>query len=187
LGDPAEARALNETFLRSELPVRGGSFYNPLVAYVSASIDAGAAQDALTVIEEIFPGTTAEEFVPASRIELYLQLWATVAWAHGREASEVVARLDALAPRWDAALPNWEGRPEYAVVVAFLRGDTKEASRIALKHLSGSSVLPLFTYQYVYPLNIVAEQPAVAARLAEVEEEVRSRRDELRAYIEANN
>jgi hypothetical protein len=156
------------------------------MAYVSASIDAGAAQDALTFIEEVFPGTTAEEFVPASRIEFYLQFWATVAWAYGRETSDVVARLDALAPRWDAAVPNWNRTLEYTVVVAFLRGDMEETSRIALEHLISSSGTLLFIYQYIYPLKIIAEQPAVAARLAEIEEEIRPRRDALQAYIEEN-
>jgi len=189
MGDPAEARALNEAFLRRDLTGRGTgrTLYHPLIAYVSASIDAGAAQDALTFIEQVFPGTTADEFVPDSRIEFYLQFWATVAWAHGRETNEVVARLDALAPRWGAAVPNWDRVSEYAVVVAFLRGDMEETSRMALEHLSSSSGYPLFMYRYIYPMNIVAAQPAVAARLAEIDEEIRPRREALRAYLEANN
>ena len=189
LGDPAEARALNEAFLRRDLTGRGtgNTLYNPLVAYVSASIDAGAAQDALTFIEEVFPGTTADEFVPDSRIEFYLQFWATVAWAHGKDTSEVVARLDALAPRWGAAVPNWDRVSEYTVVVAFLRGDMEETSRIALEHLSRAPFHRLFMYKHIYPLKIIAEQPAVAARLAEIEEEIRPRREELRAYLAANN
>jgi hypothetical protein len=189
MGDPAEARSLNQAFLRRDLTGRGTgiTLYNPLIAYVSASIEVGAAQNALTFIEEAFPGTTTEEFVPSSRIEFYLQFWATVAWAHGRETSEVVARLEALAPRWGAAVPNWDRVSEYTVVVAFLRGDMEETSRIALEHLIDSSGYLLFMYQYVYPLNIVAEHPTVAARLAEIEEEIRPRREALRAYIAENN
>ena len=189
LGDPAEARSLNQAFLRRDLTGRGTgiTLYNPLMAYVSASIDAGAAQDALTFIEEVFPGTTADEFVPDSRIEFYLQFWATVAWAHGKDTSEVVARLDALAPRWKATAPNPARTYERHVVEAFLRGDMEETSRIALEHLIDSSGYLLFMYQYVYPLNIVAEHPTVAARLAEIEEEIRPRREALRAYIAENN
>ena len=58
---------------------------------------------------------------------------------------------------------------------------------MALEHLIDSSGYLLFMYQYVYPLNIVAEHPTVAARLAEIEEEIRPRREELRAYLAANN
>ena len=63
----------------------------------------------------------------------------------------------------------------------------EETSRLALEHLSSSSGDLLFMYQYIYPLNVIAAQPAVAARLAEIDEEIRPRREELRAYLEAND
>ena len=185
IGDPAQSRVLTESFLRSELPVRGGGHHFPVVAYVSASIDAGASQDALAVIEEIFPGTTLEDFSPASRNEFYLQFWATVAWSYGKETSEVVARLDALVPRWDSAAPDWIRADGYSSINAFLRGDMEETSRIAVEDLSSYPYWPRFMYRYVYPLNVVADQPAVAARLAEIEEELRPGSEALRAYIAA--
>jgi hypothetical protein len=156
----------------------------PVWVYVSVSIDAGKAQEALAVIEEIFPGSTAEDFVPTSEDEFFVQFGATVAWAHGKETDEVVARLDALVPRWDAAMPNWTTRWGSSTTVAFLRGNMEEASQVAVEVLSGTSFVRPFLYQYLYPLYVVAEQPAVAARLAEIEEEIRPRREALRAYIQ---
>lgn len=47
----------------------------------------------------------------------------------------------------------------------------------------------LFYYQHIYPLPIVAEQPAVAAKMAALEEARRPGREAAQAYIttQANN
>jgi hypothetical protein len=192
LGDPAQSRNLTESILRAEAADRDRSYQFSVWAYVSASIDVGKTQEALAVIEERFPGTTLEDFSPTSINEIYIQFWATVAWAHGKETSEVVARLDVLVPRWDAAVPGWTQAwtwtrtRGYPTTIAFLRGDMEEASRNAVESLSLDRDLLVqpFLYHHLYPLNVVAEQPAVAARLAEIEEQIRPRREALRAYIE---
>jgi hypothetical protein len=41
-------------------------------------------------------------------------------------------------------------------------------------------------YRYIYPLNVIAEQPAVAARLAEIEEAILPDRMAVQAYIKEN-
>lgn len=176
LGDPAESRALTESYLRRELDDRQAGHLYPMVTYVSASINEGKAHEALAVLEEILPGVTAEEFMPASNNEWYFQFGATLAWAQGKEVNEVVARLDALAPH-----PLWEAGP-FGVATAFLRGDLEEASRLAIENLS---INTLFYYQHIYPLTVIAARPAVAARMAVIEEAQLPARAELQAYIAA--
>ena len=184
IGDPEQSRILTESFLRSESTARFSGFGSVVWAYVSVSIEAGKSQEALAVIEEIFPGSTAEDLVPTSMDEFFVQFWVTVAWAQGKETSEVVARLDELALLWDATDPDWRTWSTGSSTIAFLRGDLEEAARIAEERLRGNYGDSAFRYHYLYPLNVIAAEPAVAARLAEIEEEIRPRREALQAYIE---
>lgn len=183
LGDPAESRILTESFLRRELSARSLGHLAPVLVYISASIDEGKVQEALAVFEEIIPGITAEDFTTASSKEFYFQFWATIAWAHGKEISEVSARLDELAPRWSATQPIWERDWGFTVPTAFLRGDLEEASRIAIESLSSGADLALITYRHVYPFKVVAKQPAVAAQLIAAEEAMLPGSAVVQAYI----
>jgi TolB-like protein/tetratricopeptide (TPR) repeat protein len=183
LGDPAESRILTESFLRRELSARGFGHIVPVLVYISASINEGKMQEALAVFEEIIPGITAEEFISASNKEFYFQFGATIGWAQGKEISEVSARLDKLAPHWSATQPISLTYWAFTVPTAFLRGDLEEASRIAIESLSSGADLALITYRHLYPYNVVAEQPAVAAQLTALEETRLPGREAVQAYI----
>ena len=182
LGDPAESRILTESFFRHELSDRGLGHLVPVLVYISASINEGKMQEALAVFEEIIPGITAEEFISASNKEFYFQFGATIGWAQGKEISEVSARLDKLAPHWSATQPIWS-HWAFTVPTAFLRGDLEEASRIAIESLSSGADLALIIYRHLYPFDVVAEQPAVAAQLKAIEEARLPGRAAVQAYI----
>jgi TolB-like protein len=183
LGDPAESRILTESFLRRELSARSFGHIVPVIVYISASINEGKMQEALAVFEEIIPGITDEGFIPTSMKEFYFQFGATIAWAQGKEISEVSARLDELAPSWSATQPISSTYWAFAVPTAFLRGDLEEASRIAIESLSSGADFALISYRHLYPYNVVAEQPAVAAQLTALEETRLPGREAVQAYI----
>lgn len=177
LGDPSESRILTESFLRQDLPDRNFGPLLPAVVYVCASINEGKAQEALAVLEEIFPGVTAVDFALASPNDFYIQYAATIAWADGKEVSEVAARLDELAPH-----PLWEVSV-FGVAKALLRGNLEEASRLAIEELAREKHWMLFVYQNLCPASVLAQQPLVAARLAEMEEAIMPGRAAVQAYI----
>jgi TolB-like protein len=179
LGDPAESRILTESFLRRELSTRQAAHAFPVIVYTSASIKEGKAEEALAVFEELVPGVTAEDFTPTSDKEFNFQYGATAAWAHGKKASEISARFDALAP-----YPLWEVAG-YPVARAILRGDIDEATRLAVEDIKPGSWYDTVFYKHLYPLDVLAQEPAVAASLAAIEEAHLPGRDALQAYIAA--
>ena len=185
VGGISESRTLTESYLRLK-PSADSIHMWPAAAYVSASIEAGLVKEALATLEEIEPGVATEEFFPASRDEFYVQFWATIAWAQGKEVDEVAARLDELAPAWSTARPGWEMALDFAVPVAFLRGDLEEASRHSIEVLPGNPRLLVFIYRHLYPFNVVAAEPALAALLSELEDEFRHGGEAVRAYIAQN-
>jgi hypothetical protein len=177
LGDPSESRVLTESFLRQDVSDRGFGYLVPAMVYVCASINEGKAQEALAVLEEIFPGVTAVDFALASRHDFYIQYAATLAWADGREVSDVSARLDELAPH-----PLWEFGI-FRVAAALLRGNLEEASSLAIDDLSQDYWWMIFFYRNLCPLSVLAQQPVVAARLAEMEEPMMLGSAAVQAYI----
>jgi TolB-like protein len=179
LGSPAESRILTESFLRRESSTRNLTHAFPVSVYTSASIKDGKADEALAVFEEIMPGVTAEDFTPTSDKEFYFQYGATVAWAHGKGANEITARLDALAPH-----PFWEVAG-FPVARAIVYGDIDAATRLAVEDIKLGYWYNTVLYKHLYPLDILAQAPAVAASLAAIEEAHLPGRDALQAYIAA--
>ena len=186
LGDPLESRTLTESFLRLELSDRSFGHSVPVLSFISASIEEGKEQEALAKFEEIVPGVTTEEFTPTSTKEFYFQFGATIAWAQGKPISEISARLDELAPRWSAIAPIVDSFWAFTVPMAFLRGNSEEASRLTIESMTTGNDLGLFFYRHMYPYKLIAEQPAVAARLIELEESRLPGREAVQAYILEN-
>ena len=91
-----------------------------------------------------------------------------------------------LVPRWSAIAPSVDTWWPYTVPTAFLRGDLEEASNLTIESMTNWNSMALFTYRHAYPYKVVAEQPAVAAQLAALEESRLPGREAVQAYIEEN-
>ena len=183
--DPVAARSLTEDHLRKAPLARGGGHLLQAIVYVSASVVTGNQQDALAVLEDILPGVSSGDFVPATRDEFYVHFWTTLLWAEGRETGEIDARLERVAVGWDAMRPGWREISFYAIPIATIRGDLDAAASMTLEYL-GDRVHRLERFRYWYPYTVVASEPAVAERLAVLEEELRIGREAVQAYIQQN-
>lgn len=188
LKDATQSLALTESLLRREPASRGYGHVLPAMAFVSVSIEAGLTEEALAVLEDILPGVTTEDFVPDSISAFNLQFFATIAWAQAKEIDEIAIRLHKLEPRWDSVAPFWRNAYVYTIPLAILRGDIDAASEIAVDSLTRvRNYWEVRGFQRTYPYNVVSMQPAVAAQLAEINEELRQAAATVQAYIEQEN
>jgi TolB-like protein/Flp pilus assembly protein TadD len=185
MGDSVESRSITESYLRDGPYQRGSGFSDAAYIYASVSLGAGETQAALVFFEEILPGVTAKGFVPATRDEFFIHYWATILWAQDKSIEQIDLRLESTEPEWNRLFPVWNNFHTYVIPIAILRGDMAELSRMAAR-IEDNNPFVLFMYRHMYPHKNVASEPAIAERLAVIEENISIGREAIQAYIQEN-
>jgi hypothetical protein len=150
---------------------------------MSAEAELGESERAVGVLEELFPGITSPDFEPQNRVQRNLQFIAVLGFADFRPEDEVQRLLDSIVPGWIENDPNYLERDMRGVPIAWARGDKAGAIEQALAGIASNPLL----YRDVYFWKPVAREPAVAARLAEIDAEREKAREEIWDYIVEHN
>jgi TolB-like protein/tetratricopeptide (TPR) repeat protein len=188
--EPAGARDQSEALLRADIENRFDAYWWAAVVFVSTMTELGETHAALAVLEELQPDVTSPDFEPQNQKQLALQYVAVLALAQTQSRKQTLQLLEAVVPRWDTSFPDWrlsgpalEGpyNTWKVVPIEMARGDTKRAVELALENLV--DVEEAVRYRHLYFWKALAQEPAVAVRLAELDAEAKKGREEIWAYI----
>jgi len=187
-GEHLRARDLSEGMLRDGIGGRGSTYGHAVAAmvYVSVMAEIDQAINALTFVEELLPAVTSQDFVPQTEDERMLQLIAVLAQTEILSETEIVERLDVIEPRWDVSFPDWRDFAGQLALIAQARGQTDTAVRLALRDME-RSINSAISYRQLFYFQALADNPEVATRLSELEEEAGQIGREVWSYIEEHN
>jgi len=177
LDDHTEAREMSESLLRDDIDVRGEAHSFAVTVFLSTMIEAGRIEETLAVLDELWPGVTSSDYV-------------VLAMSRSRPTEETLSALDKFTSGREetARFFLW---PRNRASVAMARGQTEKAVQLALKSLEEGlelgDAIPYQIFRYSEHLLALAEEPAVTARLAELDAEAKQAGEEISAYIKEHN
>ncbi len=183
--DHVQARDRSEAMLRDDINVHGNQYWWAAIVFISTMTELGETDEALAVLEELMPGVTSPDFQPENFKQQMLHYVAVLGLTESQSREETLRLLEAVVPRWDEAFPGWLQSRSMGTPIEMARGNTELAIELALVDLS---IFPdPFRYRYLYFWKALAQEPAVAARLAEYDVETKRAGEEIWDYIVANN
>jgi tetratricopeptide (TPR) repeat protein len=188
--DQARARDMSEAMLRDDIVSRNGAYGLAAMVFVSTMTELGETDQALAVLEELRPGVTSPDFEPQNIKQQVLQFAAVLVLAQSQSREETQQLLDAIVPRWDQSFPRWRQGSGREAAIEMARGETKLAIEQALKDLSVKNLVDAeeaVIYKHLYLWKALAEQPAVAARLRELDVEMKKGGEDIWDYIVAHD
>jgi len=189
--DHARARDMSETLLRADIEDRWGTYWWVAMVFVSTTTELVGTDAALAVLEELQPRVTSSNFEPQNDKQQTLQYFAVLAMAHSQASAQKQDLLDTVVPYWDKYFPNWRQFKWRLAPIQMARGDTKSAVELALKNLghglSMHEAEDVARYRHLYFWKDLAQDRAVAERLAELEVEKRKGGEEIWNYIVEHN
>jgi tetratricopeptide (TPR) repeat protein len=193
LDDHSRVRDLSETLLRDDVDTRRGAYWLAVMAFMSTMSEEDKTDQALTVLEELRPGVSSPDFDPRSPKDHALQYFAVLALARTQSQVETLRMLDAVVPRWDESFSSWRNYwPGLVAPIAMARGQTDVAVELMLEDLESGLPFSFYfyrppRYQHIYYYKILALEPPIAERLAELDAEAKRGGEEIRAYIMEND
>jgi TolB-like protein/Tfp pilus assembly protein PilF len=180
LHDQARARDLSRAMLQDNIENRGNAYRYAAIVFVSTTTELGEIDAALAVLEELHPGVTSPDFEPQTGKQMDLHFVAVLALAQSQSREKTLRLLEAVVPRWDRSFPDWRRHWKVAAI-EMVRGNTELAIELALKNLG--DVEEAVRYRHLYFWKALAREPAVAARLTELDAEAKRGGEEIWAYI----
>jgi len=190
LQDHARARDMSEAMLRADIVNRWDAYWLAAIGFVSTMTELGETDQALAVLEELQPRVTSPDFAPQNGKQRVLQYAAVLAMAQSQSREDTLRMLDVVVPRWDQSFPNWRQGSGREAAIEMARGETKLAIEHALKDLSVKNLVDAeeaVIYRHLYFWQALAQQPAVAARLSELDAEMKKGGEEIWDYIVAHD
>ena len=182
---------MSEVMLRDDIVSRFGTYQLAATVFVSTMTELGETDQALAVLEELRPGVTSPNFEPQNNKQLTLQFVAVLALAQSQSREETQRLLDAVVPCWDQSFPNWRQGSGWVAAIELARGNKELAIELALEDLARRGSMPdldaTTRYRHLYFWKALAQEPKVAARLAELDAEAKRGGEEIRAYIVEND
>lgn len=187
-GEYERAREMSETLLREGIDDRHAAHWFVVMVFVSTMIDIDQADAALAVLEELSPGVTSPGFIPANLVQRALQYYAILIQAQAQGEIAPLIVLETMLEEMEQAIPGFERRPSLAAPVAMARGQQELAVELALEDLDGRKSFILawdwpLRYRHIYFYKALAQDPAVAKRLKELEEEAKKGGEDIWNYI----
>jgi hypothetical protein len=187
-GEYERAREMSETLLREGIDDRRGAHWFVVMVFVSTMIDIDQADAALAVLEELSPGVTSPGFIPANLVQRALQYYAILIQAQAQGEIAPLIVLETMLEEMEQAFPGFEHRPSLAAPVAMARGQQELAVELALEDLDGRQNFIMawdwpLRYRHIYFYKALAQDPAVAKRLKELEEEAKKGGEDIWNYI----
>jgi hypothetical protein len=182
---------MSEALLRADIDDRWGTYWWVAMVFVSTTTELSGSDAALAVLEELQPRVTLSNFEPQNDKQQVLQYSAVLAMAQSQSGVQKQNLLDAVVPYWDKYFPSWRQFKWRLAPIQMARGDTKAAVELALKNLGhGLSVHEaddVARYRHLYLWKDLAQDRAVAERLAELDAEKKKAGEEIWDYIVEND
>jgi len=187
--DHTEALAMSEIRLRNDIDVsRGHSF--DVVVFLSTMTEAGRTENALEVLEELWPGVTSPDFEPVGEQEVMLRGHVLLFMARSLGTVEALHTLNQFTERWENSSRFFVWRRVRASI-AMARGEKERAVELALESLEEGlelgDAIPYPIFRYSDHLLALAKEPAVAERLAELDVEAKQAGKDVQAYMVEHN
>ena len=91
--------------------------------------------------------------------------------AQTQSHEDTLRLFDTVVPRWDASYPGWRNGPDVLLAIEAARGDTKRAVELIIEKLDGPITVSYLLYPRNEFLRKLTQEPTVAARLAELNNE----------------
>ena len=171
--------------LRDDRDVHGNRYWWAAVVFISTMAEFGETDEALAVLEELMPGVTSSDFQAQNFKQQMLHYIGVLGLTESQSREETLRLLEAVVPRWDETFPGWLQTRSMGTLIEMARGNTALAIELALTGLNDMpDPLP---YRHLYFWKALAQEPAVAARLAENEAEAKRAGEEIWDYIVAND
>jgi tetratricopeptide (TPR) repeat protein len=190
LGDYARARELSESMLRDDIEDRWSAYRVAVMVFMSTMSELDKTDEALAVLEELRPGISSPDYQPSDAKEMALQYSVVLALAQSKSIEETRSMLNAVVPRWNEFFPLWRDALGAAPIV-MARGQTKLAVELAIEDLDhGWNAVwqwPWMVNRYIDYYKDLAQEPAVAERLAELDAEAKRAGEDIWAYIVEND
>jgi len=184
--DPSQARDMSEKMLRDNIENRFYAYSFAAMVFMSVMTEFGESEEASTILEELYPEISSPEIRPDNGKDWALQYHAVLALAKTQSTEEALNLLDEVVTNWDESFPRWRNDPGAVAVIEMARGNADLAIELAIEDLEGRVSEKILLYRLIKPYKELAQEPAVAERLAELESEAKQAGYDLRAYIEAN-
>ena len=191
-GEHDDARAYSKSLVQERVEDRRGTLSFAVMIHLWLMHDTGKLEEAIATIDELLPEVSSSDFQPRNGTEAAIRLNVVAVSIVAGRTDLGIEQLESAANALEARYPSWEGLPGIWALVRYLGGDVPQAVELALEDLDGRQGWlqawdwPL-RYHIIEPYKKLAEKPAVAERLAELEAEARQAGAEIRAYIEAHN
>jgi len=187
--DHTEAIAMSEIRLRNDIDdSRGHSF--GVVVFLSTMTEAGRTENALDVLEELWPGVTSPDFEPVGEQEVVLRGHVLLFMARSLGTVEALDTLNQFTERWGNSSRFFVWRRVRAST-AMVRGEKERAVELALESLEEGlelgDAIPYQIFRYSDHLLALAQEPAVAERLAELDVEAKQAGKDVQAYMDEHN
>jgi len=187
-GEYERAREMSETLLREGIDDRRAAHWFVVMVFVSTMIDIDQADAALAVLEELSPGVTSPGFIPANLVQRALQYYAILIQAQAQGEIAPLIVLETMLEEREQAFPGFPQRPSLAAPVAMARGQQELAVELALEDLDGRKNFIMawdwpLRYRHIYFYKALAQDPTVAKRLKELEEEAKKGGEDIWNYI----
>jgi len=185
-GDRSQARDMSEKMLRDEIENRFYAYEFAAMVFMSVMTELGESEEALAILEELYLGISSPDVHPDNGEDWALQYHAVLALAKTQSKEEALNLLDEVVTNWDVSFPRWRNDPGAVAVVEMARGNADLAVELAIEDLKGRVSEKILRYRLIKPYKVLAQEPVVAERLAELESDAIQGGHDLRAYIEAN-
>jgi TolB-like protein/tetratricopeptide (TPR) repeat protein len=187
LKDYAQAQALSESLLRNNIEIRGGAYKFALMVFMSTTTELKGADEALAVLEELYPGVTSPSFQPEGSKEELVQYHAALSLAQLDPGKDTLSILDGFVSRREKEGHVMTGLPAIMAPVALVRGQNALATELTLENLQpgleSDDQFSYHLYRHIDYYKALAQEPAVASRLAELDAEAKKGGEEILAYI----
>lgn len=183
------ARDTSEILLRDDIDYRRGAYWFAVMVFMSTMTEMDQTDEALIVLEGLLPGVTSPDFLAVDPSEYALQYHAALALAQSQGNKEALDVMDTIVARIEQnSPPGFASLPAIKAPIAMARGQKELAVELTLEDLDGRwSFLSVWDwplrYRHIFYYKALAQEPAVAARLTELEAEAKKGREDIWEYI----
>jgi tetratricopeptide (TPR) repeat protein len=184
--DSARLLELSTAMLKDDVEMRRWAFYTAIHSYADVMMEQGRAREAFDYLASLYPGIAEHEKAPANIREVVTRNTGLTLMTQFAPREEVLAAQELFIKQMQAAEVPWLDSANFKVSQLLVRGDIEQAKRIALNEQLAEDVASSLDVRYRYQGGLyreLAQQPEVAARLREREDEVAMLRSEVETML----
>jgi hypothetical protein len=184
--DSARLLELSTAMLKDDVEMRRWAFMTAIRSYTDVMMEQGRAREAFDFLASLYPGIAEHEKAPASIKESVTRGTGLRLMTQFAPREEVLAAQDLYLKHLQAAEVPWLDSAGFRVGQLLVRGEIEQAKSIALNEQLAEDVASSLDLGYRYQRGLyreLAQQPEVAARLREREDEVAMLRNEVETML----